>query len=266
MTATPIPPSVADVLAALQRSHDRLAAALASLDDDRVAGPSYADEWSIAQVASHLGSGAEVFGLFLVAGLQQAPTPGVDRFQPIWDRWNAKPPAAQARDAIDTDAAFLARLDALTDDQRERWRLDLFGTEQTLAGLLRMRLAEHALHTWDIAVALDPTATVPEDATALLIDNLAPLVERVARPDPQPATLDVHTSAPDRRLRLEVTAEGARLTPADLDQPAGSLVLRLPGEAFVRLVYGRLDPDHTPPTVQAAGIDLDALRRTFPGL
>jgi uncharacterized protein (TIGR03083 family) len=266
MTAAPAGPTTAEVLTALHRSHDRLAAALASLTDDQVSEPSYADEWSIAQVASHLGSGAEVFGLFLDAGLQQAPTPGVDRFQPIWDRWNAKPPPAQAREAIRADAAFLARLDALIDDQAEQWRLDLFGTEQTLAGLLRMRLAEHALHTWDIAVALDPTATVPDDATALLIDNLAPLVERVARPGPQPFIIDVQTSGPDRRLRLEVTAEGVRLTPTNQDQPAESPVLALPGEAFLRLVYGRLDPDHTPPTVRAAGIDLDVLRRTFPGL
>jgi hypothetical protein len=34
----------------------------------------------------------------------------------------------------------------------------------------------------------------------------------------------------------------------------------------VRLVYGRLDPDHTPVSAQASGVDLDALRRAFPGL
>jgi hypothetical protein len=76
----------------------------------------------------------------------------------------------------------------------------------------------------------------------------------------------VHTSTPDRRLRLEVTVQGAQLTPTAPDQPAESVVLTLPGEAFVRLVYGRLDTDHTPPTVQATGIDLDALRHAFPGL
>jgi hypothetical protein len=34
----------------------------------------------------------------------------------------------------------------------------------------------------------------------------------------------------------------------------------------VRLVYGRLDPDHTPASVEARGIDLDLLRSTFPGV
>jgi len=42
------------------------------------------------------------------------------------------------------------------------------------------------------------------------------------------------------------------------------LELRLPAEAFVRLVYGRLGPHHTPP-VEADVIDLDELRQLFPG-
>jgi uncharacterized protein (TIGR03083 family) len=266
VTAAPEPPGVDAVLAALHRSHDLLAATLGGIPDDQVSGPSYDDEWSLAQVASHLGSGAEVFGLFLDAGLQRTAAPGVEQFQPIWGRWNTKAPVAQARDALDADDAFLRTIDDLSPGQRERWRLDLFGTEQTLPGLLRMRLAEHALHTWDIAVALDPTATVPEDAADLVIDNLAPLVGRTARPAPEPFTVEVHTQAPDRRLRLELTGDGARLTPLPGDVPATGPVLALPGEAFVRLVYGRLDPGHTPDAVRATGVDLDLLRRTFPGL
>lgn len=34
----------------------------------------------------------------------------------------------------------------------------------------------------------------------------------------------------------------------------------------MRLVYGRLDPGHTPASVVATGVDLDTLRATFPGL
>jgi hypothetical protein len=37
-------------------------------------------------------------------------------------------------------------------------------------------------------------------------------------------------------------------------------------EAFIRLVYGRLDADHTPRSVRADGVDLGTLRATFPGL
>jgi hypothetical protein len=40
----------------------------------------------------------------------------------------------------------------------------------------------------------------------------------------------------------------------------------LPAEALIRLVYGRLDAAHTPPSVRVENIDLDALRRAFPGV
>jgi hypothetical protein len=42
--------------------------------------------------------------------------------------------------------------------------------------------------------------------------------------------------------------------------------LSLPTEAFVRLVYGRLDPEHTPAGATAEGISLDELRQAFPGV
>jgi hypothetical protein len=38
----------------------------------------------------------------------------------------------------------------------------------------------------------------------------------------------------------------------------------LPAEALIRLVYGRLDPDHTP-AVKGDPDVLDRLRRVFPG-
>jgi len=39
----------------------------------------------------------------------------------------------------------------------------------------------------------------------------------------------------------------------------------LPAEAFIRLIYGRLDPEHTP-ELAIPDIDLDTLRRGFPGV
>ena len=56
-------------ISALRHSHDRLQALVDPLGQDQLKQRSYASEWSIAQVLSHLGSGAEIFGLFLEAGL-----------------------------------------------------------------------------------------------------------------------------------------------------------------------------------------------------
>ena len=68
------------------------------------------------------------------------------------------------------------------------------------------------------------------------------------------------TTDPDRQFVLE-TGEAVTLMPAD--DAEGLPELRLPAEALVRLVYGRLDPAHTPAGV--SGADLDELRQLFPG-
>ena len=84
-------------ISALRHSHDRLRAAAEPLSPDQLEQRSYASEWSIAQVLSHLGSQAEIFGLFLNAGLTGQDPPGREQFEPIWDSWNGKDPQAQAR-------------------------------------------------------------------------------------------------------------------------------------------------------------------------
>jgi uncharacterized protein (TIGR03083 family) len=259
-------PRFSDVLAALRSSHDRLVAALAPLSDEEVASGSYCTDWTIAQVASHLGSGSEIFWLYVDAGLRQVPAPGIEQIQPIWDRWNAKTPRDQVRDVVPADAAFIDGLDALSDLQREGWQLTLFGAERSLADLARMRLSEHAVHTWDIAVALDPEATVADDAVALLIDTLPALIEFVGKPDTtEPVSVRMATTgSPEREYTLHLSDAGARLQPANGAADA-TPVLRLPAEALLRLVYGRLDSDHTPASVDAGGLPLDSLRRAFPG-
>ena len=264
MTAGTDEPTADELLVELRRSHDRLVLALSGLSDEQVAGPSYADEWSIAQVASHLGSGAEIFARFLDAGLRQVQAPGAEEFQPIWSRWNAKTPRAQSLDAVVADAKFISELEALTPDERAGWQLDLFGARTSLAGLLRMRLGEHLLHTWDIAVALDPAATIPDAAAGLIIDNLPGLVGRAGKPMPHPRP--VHVVTPHQAFVLEPTEEGVRLEHASPEPGEHSAWLRLPAEALVRLVYGRLDGEHTPASVQAEGVDLADLRATFPGV
>jgi uncharacterized protein (TIGR03083 family) len=251
-------------LAAARASHRRVADLVAPLSDEELAGPSYADEWSIAEVLSHLGSGAEIFSLILAAGLAGRPAPGGEEFQPVWARWNSKPPPAQAHDAIVADAAFLAQLDALDGQQRADWQIELFGGSQDLAGLLRLRLGEHAVHTWDVAVSRDPSATVAPDAVDLLIDVIDSLVSRVAKPADPPIRVLVSTQGPTRQFQLQATSGEASLTPHDGADANSDAQLRLPAEALVRLVYGRLDPQHTPP-IDASGIDLDVLRRIFPG-
>jgi uncharacterized protein (TIGR03083 family) len=248
-------------ISALRHSHDRLQAVAGPLGADQLEQRSYASEWSIAQVLSHLGSQAEIFGLLLDAGLAGEDPPGREQFPLIWDVWNAKDPQAQAADGLRADEATMQRFEALDAGERARLRLKVFGRDMDTTGLARMRLGEHAIHTWDVAVALDPSATVAPDAVGLLIDTVGQLAARAAKPDGKQRRLRVSTTDPERHFILE-TGEAVSLTESDAEE--GLPELRLPAEAFVRLVYGRLDPAHTPP-VETDGVDLDDLRQLFPG-
>jgi uncharacterized protein (TIGR03083 family) len=204
----------------------------------------------------------QIFSLFLDAGLSGAEPPGREAFLPIWEAWNARSPQAQAADALHADNAVTGRFESLDAGQRMRLRLQLFGMDLDTAGLARMRLSEHAIHTWDIAVALDPAATVAPDAVRLLVDTLGQLAARTAKPGGKQWRLRVSTSSPERHFTLE-TGETVTLVEAGGDE--GLPGLRLPAEAFVRLVYGRLDPAHTPPA-ETRQVSLDELREIFPGL
>jgi uncharacterized protein (TIGR03083 family) len=246
---------------ALRQSHDRLRDNVEPLDAEQVQQPSYASEWSIAQVLSHLGSGAQIFGLFLDAGLSGAEPPDRDTFPPIWEAWNTRSPQAQAADGLAADRGLVELFESLDADQRDRVRLQLFGMDLDITGLARMRLSEHAIHSWDVAVALDPAATVAADAVGLLIDTLDQVAGRTAKPEGRQLKLSVSTTSPERHFLLE-TGENLTLVAAEADDSLPQL--RLPAEAFVRLVYGRLDAAHTP-AVETRQVDLDELRKIFPG-
>jgi uncharacterized protein (TIGR03083 family) len=249
----------------LRHSHDTLRALTGPLSADQLQQRSYARDWSIAQVLSHLGSQAEVFSLFLDAGLSGQDPPGREAFPPIWEAWNARSPEAQAADSVAANEVLVGRFEALDAGQRDRFRLELFGMDLDLAGLVRMRLSEHAIHSWDVAVALDPAARVAGDAVGLLVDTLGQLVARSGKPAEDKQRLRVLTSSPRRQFILE-SGETVTLVPSEGEEREGSLPeLRLPAEALIRLVYGRLDAGHTPP-VETQGVDLDDLRRIFPGI
>jgi uncharacterized protein (TIGR03083 family) len=252
------------LLTTLRTSHHRLAAALGDLTADQVTTQSYDDDWTVAQVASHLGSGAEIFRLHLAAGVRGEEAAGNDTYPPIWDAWNAKAPLDQARDAVAEDAAFLDDAAALTEEERAGWHLELFGMSLDFAAFLAMRLNEHALHTWDVVVSFDPAATVAEDATAYVLEALPMVASWAGKPTDQPVSVEVRTTSPERAVHLDLGPGGVSLSPSLDDTDAATLTL--PAEAFVRLVYGRLDPDHTPASVTATGVDLDVLRAVFPGL
>ncbi len=251
------------MIAALRRSQDHLTALVAGLDGPGLRRRSYSSDWSIAQVLSHLGSQAEIFGLLLEAGLSGGEAPAPDAFPPIWDAWNARSPEDQARDSIAANEGFVRRLEALDAAELDCLHLSAFGMDLDAAAFLRLRLPEQAIHSWDIAVVLDPAATVAHDAVELLIDGLAPMVGRVGKPTPTPMTLRVTTTDPERGFAL--VTDGVRLEPWSERAHDGEVILS--AEELLRLVYGRLDSAHAASLrLDASPMSLDYLRAVFTGV
>ncbi len=249
-------------LDALRLSVRRLHGIVEPLDDDAITQPAYPMEWTIAQVMSHLGSAGVILQRRLEDGLAGTATP--DEFSPqIWDEWNAKTPRAQVDDGLAVDAAFLAAFDALSSEAREAFTFSMGPINVDFDGFVGLRLNEHAFHTWDIDVALDDKATIPEPIAALVVDRLELVGRFTARPTAgEPSTITVRTTDPERRFEIDLTAEGAVLAPSAAT--TGSADIELPAEAFARLLYGRLDADHTPP-FRGDPAAVERLRATYPG-
>jgi len=236
---------------------------VAPLDPAQLDRQAYPSEWSVAQTLSHIGSGAVIMRSRVDDLLAGAETD--DGFAPsVWDEWNAKTPEAMRTDALASDAALLDRLAALTDQERAGFRFQMGPMDLDFAGLVGLRLNEHALHTWDVEVTFDPSAAVAPTSVDLVVDNLQMLAGFSGKPIGAERDVHVRTTDPERDFTLVFTNDGVSLEAGATPGPPD---LELPAEAFIRLIYGRLDPDHTPSAVSGSGgTDLLAeLRRAFPG-
>ena len=246
-------------VSAVRASHDRLSAIVAGLDADGLRKQSYDKEWTIADVLSHLGSGAEIFTLMIEAGVAGAEPPAMEAFQAIWDTWNARTPEDQAAQCTAVNEALVTRVESLSEAERESFTVLMFGRmTMDLAGVLGMRLSEHAVHAWDVEVALDPAARIGADAVGLLAVRLPMMTGFMGKQQEPPTTVAVTTTDPAMTFTLDTG--GVTLTPGSTGASAS---LALPAEAFVRLVYGRLDD--AAEVTSAIGITVPELQAVFPG-
>ena len=222
------------------------------LSGEQVRQQAFPSEWTVADVASHLGSQAEIFRLYLDAGASGGDGPGREQFPLIWDVWNARTPDEQATESVRVNREFLARLDEV---EGESFSVEVFGRDLDLPGFAAFRIGELALHTWDIAVALDPSAELPADVVAQLVDVVPDLAGRSGKPEDQGTDIAITTTGPERHF---VVHTGEPVTIETVSE-SGPDAVELPAEQFVRLVYGRL------PAGSGDDPRLDRLRAVFPG-
>jgi uncharacterized protein (TIGR03083 family) len=243
----------------LARSVRRLDDLVDSLDEAQYTQAAYPSEWSIAQVLSHLGSGALIQQRRLTCALAGEAMPEAYP-QSVWAEWDAKEPARQVVDGLVADAALLDELRSVPPLARPTLTVSLgplsFGFEEFVG----LRVNELVLHTWDVEVAVRPDAVLPADAAAFVIDNLSLVARFTAKPTTSTRVITIVTTDPMRAFTVDLSPEAATLT---ADESGAAADLSLPAEAFIRLVYGRLDRLHTPQ--HADHPELDDLRRVFPG-
>lgn len=253
-------------ISALRSTHDQLAAVVAGLDDAQLLLPSGASEWSVAQVLSHLGSGAEIGRATLRAATGEADPPGDGFNQSVWDRWNGMSPREQADGFLAADEALVTAFEALAPERRSTLEVPLgfLPAPLPIASYAGMRLNEAAQHSWDARVGLDDGAAIPDDTAALLVEHLAGglgfLLGFSTRPAELAAPAVVALDGLPHALTVDDTVA---LVPA-----GGTPTAALTGspDAVARLFSGRLTPRWTPDGVSVTGsVTLDDLRRVFPG-
>lgn len=237
-------------IAAIRAEHDVLVALIPELD---LSAPSGASEWTVAQVLSHLGSGAEIGRVPLARAAGE--TVDAPDNQAVWARWDSSSPEDQAAGYVEHAGRWISTAEEVSPDATVD--IGFLPEPVPLLVALAMRLNEVANHGWDVRVALDPGAEVMDESAAVLIElfagPLAFLLGFAAKPDQ--VSEPVRLAVPGGGVVID---SGVSVVPAVPD--ATATLTGAPG-APIRLLSGRLRDGAT----VSGNVTLDELRRVFPG-
>ncbi len=253
-------------IAALRSEHEALASAVLALTTEQLRGPSGAAEWTIADVLSHLGSGAEITLASFRASVGEAETPASGFNESVWDRWNALSPAEQATGWLESDEALIIALEEIAPERYDdiAVKLGFLPEPIPLASFAAMRFSEVVQHAWDVQVGIDAAAVITEPSATLLAEHFSGgisfLLGFLGKTDALTKPVVLEISNTQYRLVLD---GGTRLT---TDNVPATATFGGETEAVVRLLGGRLKPQYTPADLKVTGnVTLDELRTVFPG-
>jgi uncharacterized protein (TIGR03083 family) len=251
--------TMSDRLKVLRESVQHLNDVATSIDPSDYTSYAFPSVWTIADTFSHLGSGAVIGQRRFEDSLAQRESDPTFNTS-VWDEWNAKDPASQVTDSLASDAALLSRLEASTEEEREAFYFMMGPFKFDFDGLVGLRLGEHVLHTWDVEVPFKPDASLSNDAANAILDSIQFVVARTGKPTGETKDIALRTSNPPRDFTLRLGAESVDFLE---EHHEGAVDLELPAESLVRLIYGRLDTEHTPASIDDGVIG--ELRSVFPG-
>lgn len=149
----------------LDRATQSFSQVLGSLDAEVLDRPTACGDWTVKDVANHVCGGALRYAHYLRGGMPE---------EIAWTR-TADNVGDDPRAAHDNLSAELRTLFA----QPGAGSIRAHHPMQTISGgeLLRMRVAELAVHAWDIASTLDATSTIDNDLAAYILDRGASILQ-----------------------------------------------------------------------------------------
>jgi uncharacterized protein (TIGR03083 family) len=241
--------TLGDLATPVIRQRQRLAATLASLDDEQWAAPSRCEGWSTQDVIAHLIGTNQFWAISITSGLSGAPTRFLAEFDPV-----ATPAqmvaAVRSRTAADTLEQFVATNDdlssALASVGADQWTV----LAEAPPGHVAIRaLALHALwdswiHERDILVPLGVDVVEEPDEVIAGLQYAAALgpafhastgVERVGR-------LRVRATDPD--TTFDVFVAGSSVEVRDAHGPSDGAVLEGRATELLEALSFREDRDH----------------------
>ncbi|HEY7062627.1 MAG TPA: maleylpyruvate isomerase family mycothiol-dependent enzyme [Chloroflexota bacterium] len=234
---------VAALRAASQNEVAALAARARTLDAQGWQAPTWCPGWDVREIVAHLAEGMDRFGQQIDGALAAQP---VEFSMAERDARRAQVralPDAELTDRLEGNTvAFYDRLEPLSDEELARPSVPMAAGVTPILQVAYLRLFEPALHRWDVRVEQDPAATVDPHAAALLSDYVLTGAPRLAKAD---VLGDTSGTA-----RCDTSGEGGgpitlRWSGGQLEATRGApttadVTLRLPIEALIRLIWGRL--------------------------
>lgn len=235
-------PELAEVVGALRDEYEVIDGYLAALHPERWHGPTACSDWRITNLVSHLGSGAEIHLLTMREYVDAGEPVTQEIRQGIWGHFDSLAPEPLHAAFRDRNQRYLDYAAQLSPEQQQR-RVKMFAGELPPANYAQFRLQEVTLHSWDLRVALDPTARLLPRSVRVNFRLMRGNLARRANADARAAlngtvyAIDVYGPVVES-FGLRVNADAVELL--DTAPTDARARLRLPAEAYLRLGSGRL--------------------------